>query len=131
MKLKKIMISVIAILGIVSILGGCGMRNKVDDETIRKEQNRMVNYLADHYEGIEQVEFTSFEKNTSTRTWVANAIVNGEIYVTFGINSLDNNSEINFGQHISQSNGQKLIEKETFSGFSNIKNISIKYYIGD
>ncbi|HEM3340453.1 TPA: hypothetical protein U1A18_001985, partial [Streptococcus suis] len=50
---------------------------------IRKEQERMVLYAVNHYEGIEKIEFVNFEKDNKTGTWDSDAIINDKFHVTF------------------------------------------------
>ena len=102
----------------ICIIGGIVMfslnhpKEKTLEEKMRIEQDRMALYLVSHYEKVEKIEFTSFQQNKLTGTWNSNAIVNDEIFVTFSVQNLMTEDEIGFGQHISQSNGNKLIERE-------------------
>ncbi|HFI0523091.1 TPA: hypothetical protein ACGO5E_002010, partial [Streptococcus suis] len=49
---------------------------------IRNEQERMALYAVNHYEGIEKIEFISFEENRMTGSWYAGAILNDDYKVT-------------------------------------------------
>ncbi|HFI0035592.1 TPA: hypothetical protein ACGOTT_000486 [Streptococcus suis] len=64
---------------------------------IRKEQERMVLYAVNHYEGIEKIEFTSFEENKMTGSWSADGELNGEYQVTFKSSEFGGDLWINRG----------------------------------
>ena len=123
---------------VICIIGGVVMfslnqqKEKTLEEKMRIEQDRMALYLVSHYEKVEKIEFTSFQQNKLTGTWTSNAIVNDEIFVTFSVQNLMTEDEIGFGQHISQSNGNKLIERDN-SGVINsdslMSNIKIIYWV--
>ncbi|HEL1040132.1 hypothetical protein KUF85_09955 [Streptococcus equi subsp. zooepidemicus] len=79
---------VIILLGIVAILviGGMAMFNSFtgkDEPRYKHEQDRMVEYLAQNYEGIEKVEFKNFEKNTKTGYYTSVAEIDDQFEVTF------------------------------------------------
>ncbi|EFO02279.1 hypothetical protein SMSK23_1046 [Streptococcus oralis ATCC 35037] len=107
-------------------------KEKTLEEKMRIEQDRMALYLVSHYEKVEKIEFTSFQQNKLTGTWTSNAIVNDEIFVTFSVQNLMTEDEIGFGQHISQSNGNKLIERdnpEVINNDSLMSNITVIYWV--
>ena len=123
---------------VICIIGGIVMfslnqqKEKALEEKMRTEQDRMVLYLVSHYEKVEKIEFTSFQQNKLTGTWTSNAIVNDEIFVTFSVQNLMTEDEIGFGQHISQSNGNKLIERdnpEVINSDSLMSNITVIYWV--
>ena len=123
---------------IICIIGGIVMfslnhqKEKTLEEKMRIEQDRMALYLVSHYEKVEKIEFTSFQQNKLTGTWTSNAIVNDEIFVTFSVQNLMTEDEIGFGQHISQSNGNKLIERENpevINSDSLMSNITVIYWV--
>ena len=123
---------------VICIIGGIVMfslnhqKEKTLEEKMRIEQDRMALYLVSHYEKVEKIEFTSFQQNKLTGTWTSNAIVNDEIFVTFSIQNLMTEDEIGFGQHISQSNGNKLIERdnpEVINSDSLMSNITVIYWV--
>ncbi|HEL2049745.1 TPA: hypothetical protein TY419_001351 [Streptococcus suis] len=64
---------------------------------IRKEQERMVLYAVNHYEGIEKIEFTSFEENKMTGVWSAGATINNEYRVLFKLYGFDGDLYMNYG----------------------------------
>ena len=123
---------------VICIIGGIVMfslnhqKEKTVEEKMRIEQDRMALYLVSHYEKVEKIEFTSFQQNKLTGTWTSNAIVNDEIFVTFSVQNLMTEDEIGFGQHISQSNGNKLIERENpevINSDSLMSNITVIYWV--
>ena len=123
---------------VICIVGGIVMfslnhqKEKTLEEKMRIEQDRMALYLVSHYEKVEKIEFTSFQQNKLTGTWNSNAIVNDEIFVTFSVQNLMTEDEIGFGQHISQSNGNKLIERENpevINSDSLMSNITVIYWV--
>ncbi|HEL1095482.1 hypothetical protein KVF94_07315 [Streptococcus equi subsp. zooepidemicus] len=85
MTVKK---KVIILLGMVAILvmGGMAMFNSFtgkDEPRYKHEQDRMVEYLAQNYEGIEKIEFKNFEKNTKTGYYTSVAEIDDQFEVTF------------------------------------------------
>ena len=123
---------------VICIIGGIVMfslnqqKEKTLEEKMKIEQERMALYLVSHYEKVEKIEFTSFQQNKLTGTWTSNAIVNDEIFVTFSVQNLMTEDEIGFGQHISQSNGNKLIERdnpEVINSDSLMSNITVIYWV--
>ena len=123
---------------VICIIGGIVMfslnqqKEKTLEEKMKIEQERMALYLVSHYEKVEKIEFTSFQQNKLTGTWTSNAIVNDEIFVTFSVQNLMTEDEIGFGQHISQSNGNKLIERENpevINSDSLMSNITVIYWV--
>ena len=123
---------------VICVIGGIVMfslnhqKEKTLEEKMRIEQDRMALYLVSHYEKVEKIEFTSFQQNKLTGTWNSNAIVNDEIFVTFSVQNLMTEDEIGFGQHISQSNGNKLIERdnpEVINSDSLMSNITVIYWV--
>ncbi len=123
---------------VICVIGGIVMfslnqqKEKALEEKMRTEQDRMALYLVSHYEKVEKIEFTSFQQNKLTGTWTSNAIVNEEIFVTFSVQNLMTEDEIGFGQHISQSNGNKLIERdnpEVINSDSLMSNITVIYWV--
>ncbi len=123
---------------VICVIGGIIMfslnhqKEKTLEEKMRIEQDRMALYLVSHYEKVEKIEFTSFQQNKLTGTWTSNAIVNDEIFVTFSVQNLMTEDEIGFGQHISQSNGNKLIERdnpEVINSDSLMSNITVIYWV--
>ncbi len=54
-----------------------------DEPRYKHEQDRMVEYLAQNYEGIKKVEFKNFEKNTKTGYYTSVAEIDDRFEVTF------------------------------------------------
>ncbi|MGT2928778.1 hypothetical protein ACVR1G_00740 [Streptococcus dentasini] len=90
MTLKK---KAVILLGIAAILviGGIIMINPFtgkDEPKYKSEQDRIANYLVDHYElangdDIKTIEFIEFEKNDMTGYWRITARVNNKYYISF------------------------------------------------
>lgn len=49
----------------------------------KHEQDRMVEYLANHYEGVKKVEFKNFEKNAKTGYYTSIAEIDDRFEVMF------------------------------------------------
>ncbi|MFI3117824.1 hypothetical protein [Streptococcus suis] len=96
---------------------------------IRKEQERMVLYVVNHYEGIEKIEFTSFEENRMTGSWYADAKVNGEISVSFTTFGFE--GDLGMSQNSSRNNGLYLQIKDKPTIISNPNQIEVIYFEGD
>ena len=80
-KITKILISITCLVLLTVFTTGCA--DKIDRKTLRKEQERMVEYAIQNYEDIKRIEFKDFEQNTSTRSWSSGAVINNEIYITY------------------------------------------------
>ncbi|EHJ53336.1 hypothetical protein [Streptococcus macacae] len=123
---KKVLIS----LGIATVLiiGGIIMFNPFtgkDEPKYKHEQDRMVKYLAQNYEGIKKVEFKNFEKNHTTGTWSSDAVVNNIYYITFSLNGLG--GEIDVTEHIAKSNNKELNIRNKAKNI-NISKIEVIYF---
>ncbi|HEM2961077.1 TPA: hypothetical protein U0727_000788 [Streptococcus suis] len=90
---------------------------------IRKEQERMVLYAVNHYEGIEKIEFVNFEKDNKTGTWDSDAIINDKFHVTF-VSWGEDDITINGGK---SQTGDYLVPKVATT-VTEISNIQVKYY---
>ncbi|HEK9097281.1 TPA: DUF1433 domain-containing protein [Streptococcus equi subsp. zooepidemicus] len=104
---------VIILLGIVAILvmGGMAMFNSFtgkDEPRYKHEQDRMVEYLAQNYEGIEKVEFTDIDHNAMTGTYNFDATVNDKIEVRFVLRGLK--GDIYMNELYSRNFGNRLIK---------------------
>ncbi|HFH9946198.1 TPA: hypothetical protein ACGO80_001263 [Streptococcus suis] len=91
---------------------------------IRKEQERMVLYAVNHYEGIEKIEFTSFEENRMTGVWSAGATINNEYPVLFKLYGFDGDLYMNYGPSES---GKYLKLKEKKTTIDRLSGIEIIY----
>ncbi|HEM5004211.1 TPA: hypothetical protein U1363_001096 [Streptococcus suis] len=96
---------------------------------IRKEQERMVLYAVNHYEGIEKIEFTSFEENKMTGSWSAGAILNDDYKVTITAMGFDGDLSMTNGP--SDKTGLYLRIKDKPTTISIPKQIEVIYFEGD
>ncbi|WP_449449903.1 hypothetical protein [Streptococcus suis] len=93
---------------------------------IRKEQERMVLYAVNRYEGIEKIEFTSFEENKMTDAWYAGAKINGKISVSFTVFGFD--GDLGMSQNSSRNNGLYLKKRETPTESRTFGNVQILFF---
>ena len=127
-KITKILISITCLVLLTVFTTGC--EDKIDRKTLRKEQERMVEYAIQNYEDIKRIEFKDFEQNTSTRSWSSGAVINNEIYITYNLNDLSGNGEISIVFHISASNGKKLKKKNNIKNNSSKDAVEVHYWEG-
>lgn len=127
-RITKVLVSIICLILLTVFTTGCA--DKVDRKTIRKEQERMVEYTVQNYEDIKKIEFENFEQNTSTRSWSSGAVINNEIYITYNLNDLSENGEISIVFHISASNGKKLKKKNNIEHNGDIDTVEVHYWEG-
>ena len=127
-KITKVLVSITCLVLLAVFITGC--EDKVDRKTIRKEQERMVEYTVQNYEDIKKIEFENFEQNTSTRGWTSGATINNEIYITYYLNNLSGNGEISIVFHISVSNGKKLKKKNNIEHNGDIDTVEVHYWEG-
>ena len=127
-KITKILISITCLVLLTVFTTGC--EDKIDRKTLRKEQERMVEYAIQNYEDIKRIEFKDFEQNTSTRSWSSGAVINNEIYITYNLNDLSGNGEISIVFHISASNGKKLKKKNNIENNTDIDAVEVHYWEG-
>ena len=123
--IAKVLMSITCLVLLTIFTTGCA--DKIDKKTLRQEQERLAEYTIQKFEGVKKREFTSFEQNTSTRTWSADAIINDTYYVTFSINKIGDN-EIGIGHHVEDSGGRVLKQKSSANIDSN--NVKIIYWEG-
>ena len=108
-KIKRVLMSITCLVLLAVFTTGCA--DKVDKKVIRQEQVRIAEYIIQHFENINKIEFKDFEKNPSTGTWSSHAVINNEIHLTYRVNDLSGKSEIGIDSHISVSNGKKIKRK--------------------
>ncbi|MBO3756046.1 hypothetical protein J5O02_03025 [Streptococcus suis] len=96
---------------------------------ILKEQERMALYAVNHYEGIEKIEFTSFEENRMTGSWYADTTINNEYTVTFKVFGFD--GDLGMNQSGSKITGGHLMKKTVQTDISNIGHVEVIYLEGD
>ena len=127
-KITKVLVSITCLVLLAVFITGC--EDKVDRKTIRKEQERMVEYTVQNYEDIKKIEFENFEQNTSTRGWTSGATINNEIYITYYLNNLSGNGEIRIVSHLSASNGKELKKKNNIENNSSKGAVEVHYWEG-
>lgn len=126
-KITKVLISIICLVLLAVSATGCA--DKVDRKTIRKEQERMVEYTVRNYEDIKKIKFTSFKQNKSTRMWSVGAEINDDIYITYTVDMLGS-GEIGIIFHVSESNGKKLKKKNNIENNTDIDAVEVHYWEG-
>ncbi|MFU2223078.1 hypothetical protein [Streptococcus pluranimalium] len=101
MKKNSLIVSLVIIL-IVFLIGGCRMfGNKEEEVEYKHEQDRVVNYMLDHYEltkgeSIKKIEVTEFQKIEMAGFWSITAKVNDKYKISF--------TEDRLGEEITTSN---------------------------
>ncbi|WP_156011217.1 DUF1433 domain-containing protein [Streptococcus ruminantium] len=123
MKIKQVLTSLFILIGMMSLLGGCNMTE--EKVNYKKEQDRMVEYLASHYEGIEKVEFTEINNNGKTGTYSFYATVNNKFKVNFTLRGL--NGEIYMNQLSSRNHGHFLKKLDMPNEKPDVSYIEAKY----
>ena len=126
-KITKVLISIICLVLLAVSATGCA--DKVDRKTIRKEQERMVEYTVRNYEDIKKIKFTSFKQNKSTRMWSVGAEINDDIYITYTVDMLGS-GEIGTIFHVSESNEKKLKKKNNIEHNGDIDTVEVHYWEG-
>ena len=126
-KITKVLISIICLVLLAVSATGCA--DKVDRKTIRKEQERMVEYTVRNYEDIKKIKFTSFKQNKSIRMWSVGAEINDDIYITYTVDMLGS-GEIGIIFHVSESNGKKLKKKNNIENNTDIDAVEVHYWEG-
>ncbi len=127
-KIAKVLMSITCLVLLTIFTTGC--EDKIDKKTLRKEQERMVEYTIQNYEDIKKIEFENFEQNTSTRGWTSGATINNEIYITYYLNNLSGNGEISIVSHLSASNGKELKKKNNIESNSSKDAVEVHYWEG-
>ncbi|KXT78415.1 hypothetical protein [Streptococcus sp. DD13] len=118
----------------ILILGGVGMvilyqqRAKEEAELIRHEQERMALYAYNNFEGVEKVEFTSFEENIMTGTWDSEVVINGEYHVILTLWGFGGDITVSKGRN---DKGDYLRPKNPESNVSSLKSVNIIYWKGN
>ncbi|MFC3931814.1 DUF1433 domain-containing protein [Streptococcus dentapri] len=121
---------ILLVLGAVGILvvGGLAMINPFtgeDEPKYKHEQDRMVEYLAQNYEGIKKVEFTEVEHNEMTGTYSFYATINNQIKVNFTLWGLK--GEIYVNELSSRNHGHFLKKLDTPNKKPDISDIEVMY----
>ena len=126
-KITRVLISITCLVLLAVFTTGCA--DKVDRKTLRKEQERMVEYTVRNYEDVKKIKFTSFKQNKSTRMWSVGAEINDDIYITYTVDMLDS-GEIGIIFHVSESNGKKLKKKNNIENNADIDAVEVHYLEG-
>lgn len=114
-------------IALVVMLGGCQMNQDetISNEELRNEQNRMVEFVATHYEDIQKVEFTEMEENKMTGAFDFYAKINGDIIVDFTL--WGQNGDITMSERTSRNNGKLLIKRSSVAQSNVQSEIDITY----
>ena len=115
----------------ICIIGGIVMfslnhqKEKTLEEKMRIEQDRMVLYLVNHYEGVNEIEFNDIENNATTGSRTALLTVNKELKMEitfFKFNDKTDNYVISWNKRLN------LQEKNEITNQQTIDNIKVKYW---
>lgn len=126
---KRIKMSIITL--VICIIGGIVMfslnqqKEKTLEEKMRIEQDRMVLYLVNHYEGINEIEFNDVENNATTGSRTALLTLNKELEMEitfFKFNDKTDNYVISWNKRLN------LQEKNEITNQQTIDNIKVKYW---
>ncbi len=126
---KRIKMSIITL--VICIIGGIVMfslnqqKEKTLEEKMRIEQDRMVLYLVNHYEGINEIEFNDIENNATTGSRTALLTLNKELEMEitfFKFNDKTDNYVISWNKRLN------LQEKNEITNQQTIDNIKVKYW---
>ncbi|KXT78413.1 hypothetical protein [Streptococcus sp. DD13] len=115
----------------ILMLGAIGMvilyqqRAKEEAELIRHEQERMALYAYNNYEGVEKVEFTSFEYNMKTGSWSSGVRINDKYTGTFKLWGFGGEIYLNGGQ---AEDGTDLMLKDKKTAYTILTDVEIIFY---
>ena len=81
-KIAKVLMSIICLVLLTVFTTGCA--DKVDNEALRQDQDRIVEYIKEkvelqNQEEIKKIKFTDYEKNSSTGAWHYDVVINDKI----------------------------------------------------
>ena len=116
---------------VICIIGGIVMfslnhqNEKTLEEKMKIEQERMVLYLVNHYEGINEIEFNDVENNATTGSRTALLTLNKELEMEitfFKFNDKTDNYVISWNKRLN------LQEKNEITNQQTIDNIKVKYW---
>ncbi|WP_061418321.1 hypothetical protein [Streptococcus oralis] len=116
---------VICIIGGVIMFSLNHQKEKTLEEKMRIEQERMVLYLVNHYEGINEIEFNDVENNATTGSRTALLTLNKELEMEitfFKFNDKTDNYVISWNKRLN------LQEKNEITNQQTIDNIKVKYW---
>ena len=126
---KRIKMSIITL--VICIIGGIVMfslnqqKEKTLEEKMRIEQDRMVLYLVNHYEGFNEIAFNDIENNATTGSRTALLTLNKELEMEitfFKFNDKTDNYVISWNKRLN------LQEKNEITNQQTIDNIKVKYW---
>ncbi|HEL1196718.1 TPA: hypothetical protein TVL25_001946 [Streptococcus equi subsp. zooepidemicus] len=122
----------IGIVALIAILGGVITMNWLNDERLKKEkyrqeQDRVINYLVEHYElangdDIKTIEVTEFQQIKIVDFWSITTKVNGKYKISF--------TEDQLGEEIMTSNysPKEFKVQEDTDNKQNLSDIELIYY---
>ncbi|HEL0046550.1 TPA: hypothetical protein TT719_001519 [Streptococcus equi subsp. zooepidemicus] len=122
----------IGIVALIAILGGVITINWLNDERLKKEkyrqeQDRVINYLVEHYElangdDIKTIEVTEFQQIKIVDFWSITTKVNGKYKISF--------TEDQLGEEITTSNysPKEFKVQEDTDNKQNLSDIELIYY---
>ncbi|HEL0025282.1 TPA: hypothetical protein TUY17_000089 [Streptococcus equi subsp. zooepidemicus] len=122
----------IGIVALIAILGGVITMNWLNDEKLKKEkyrqeQDRVINYLVEHYElangdDIKTIEVTEFQQIKIVDFWSITTKVNGKYKISF--------TEDQLGEEITTSNysPKEFKVQEDTDNKQNLSDIELIYY---
>ena len=81
-KIAKAFVSITCLALLTVFITGCA--DKVDNEALRQDQDRIVEYIKEkvelqNQEEIKKIKFTDYEKNSSTGAWHYDVVINDKI----------------------------------------------------
>ena len=91
-KIAKAFVSITCLVLLTVFTTGCA--DKVDKNTLKKEQERMVEYTLQNFEDVKKIEFKSVEQNLSSRGWAIHAVINDDINIEYMLSKLGENADI-------------------------------------
>ena len=116
---------VICIIGGIVMISLNHQKEKTLEEKMRIEQDRMVLYLVNHYEGINEIEFNDIENNATTGSRTALLTVNKELKMEITFFKFNDKTD---NYVISWNNRLNLQEKNEITNQQTIDNIKVKYW---
>ena len=91
-RITKVLVSITCLVLLTVFTTGCA--DKIDRKTLRKEQERMVEYTLHNFEDVKKIEFKSVEQNLSSRGWAIHAVINDDINIEYMLSKLGENADI-------------------------------------
>lgn len=116
---------VVLIIGGIVMFSSNHQKEKTLEEKMRIEQDRMVLYLVNHQEGINEIEFNDIENNATTGSRTALLTVDKELKMEitfFKFNDKTDNYVISWNKRLN------LQEKNEITNQQTTDNIKVKYW---